>query len=408
MVGYRYGYLVASIVTLECLLMACAWKPIAHVTRVDDWPQTITRRSSVHPCEGELDYVPWSGQSGLFPLRTIRLNFHFMNSRDSSKNLTGETAIRFAVELVESANQGLIHNQPMRLPLDNQTPVLDPLIRYEIAPSEEGGPGIYEHFDDEYYYLVKKGKYRNNYDRSVIDRYGIGLDSILNVFVQVPPPDSMMGENYGGLKTGVALRNGIRISGPLLDDARVYTYDGMFNHEVGHILGLRHSWVRDQCEDTPEHSNCWNFTNNGSECDSLVSNNVMDSNADQNALTPCQIGIAQRSLTESQHPERNFQDQSFCLSQDVAPVRIQDTVYWCREVDVVTDVVIEKHGTLIIDNRVSMPRDGRIYIEKDAQLILKKNAVLENVCGWSWGGIVTKTNSEDQVVVERGASIQGY
>src|SRR5690606_29416012 len=227
-----------------------------------------------------------------------------------------------------------------------------------------------------------------------------------NIFIQAPPPDSLIGENYGGLKTGVALRNGIRISGPFLTDDRIYTYTGLFNHEVGHILGLRHAWLRDQCDDTPTHSNCWNFTNDGSECDSLVSNNVMDSNADQDAYTPCQIGIIQHSLAEARSTKRRFQKDSYCRSQGLDPVHIRDTVIWYRETDVVSDVIIDRNATLIITNRVSMPEGGRILIERNGKLILRGDkAVIQNACGFPWQGVFSKTNQINQVVLEKGSSI---
>lgn len=389
-----------------CVLSSCSWKPVRQFTHKNAFHTSVTRSESDLICTESDHYIPWTGQVATFPLRTIRLNFHFMNSTDGSKNLTGQEAIRFATDLVASANHDLANNQQMRLPLRNNTQVLDPLIRYIIVSKSDGSPAIYEHFDDEYYYLVKKGPFRNNYNRDVIDRFGVGLDTILNVFVQSPPPDSMMVEDYGGLKTGVALRNGIRISGPLLTDSRIYTYTGLFNHEVGHILGLRHSWVRDQCDDTPTHSNCWNFTNNGSECDSLVSNNIMDSNADLDALTPCQIGIMQRSLAESDRPERCFQDDSHCKSQGLPPVRIRDSVYWCRETDVVSDIVIGKNAVLVITNKVSMPEGGRILIEKNGQLILRGDkAVIKNACGYSWQGIFSRSGRMDQVVLENGGEI---
>ncbi len=407
MVVMRYWKFQIVLLFLFCWgLSSCSWKPIRQFAYVENAFEPGTRRASELECSATSDYIPWSGFSGITPVRTIRLNIHFMNSSDGSKNLKGQRAIRFATQLVESANRDLANNQKMRLPLRNQTPVLDPLIRYEIVSDAQGNPAIYEHFDDAYYYLVKKGPGRNNYNRAVIDKFGIGLDSILNIFIQAPPPDSLIGENYGGLKTGVALRNGIRISGPFLTDDRIYTYTGLFNHEVGHILGLRHAWLRDQCDDTPTHSNCWNFTNDGSECDSLVSNNVMDSNADQDAYTPCQIGIIQHSLAEARSTKRRFQKDSYCRSQGLDPVHIRDTVIWCRETDVVSDVIIDRNATLIITNRVSMPEGGRILIERNGKLILRGDkAVIQNACGFPWQGVFSKTNQINQVVLEKGSSI---
>lgn len=51
--------------------------------------------------------------------------------------------------------------------------------------------------------------------------------------------------------------------------------------------------------DAPANANCWNLNSPaGSNCDnwSKVSNNLMDYNADQSSLSPCQIGIMQNNL----------------------------------------------------------------------------------------------------------------
>lgn len=396
---------LAVMLILGLLVSSCSWKPVRKFQTTEEVGDLVIRSRDDNVCKGSAYYIPWEGYSSVTPLRTIRVNFHFMNSRDGHKNLKGDKAVQFAQDLLKEANNELANNQPMRLPLHNETPVLDPLFQYELVNKTDGSPAVYEHFDDDFYFLVKRGPYQNNYDRSVIDRFGIGLDSILNIFIQVPPPDSMMVERYGGLKTGVALRNGIRISGPLITDARVWSYSGMFNHEVGHILGLGHSWVQDLCDDTPEHANCWNFTDDGSVCDSLVSNNIMDSNASQSALTPCQIGIMQRSLTEHNRATRQFQKFDFCHRKIEQPIHIQDTMVWCRETDVVADVVIEKNSLLVVSSRVSMPAGSTIFIEKGGQLILKKNAKIGNACGLAWEGIYSKTPKAGQVTVEDGGSL---
>src|SRR5690625_7431841 len=100
----------------------------------------------------------------------------------------------------------------MRQPLNNNTPVLDPRIRYRLVTKENGDPAIYFHYDDDHFYQIKKGKHQNNYDRKVIEQYGVGLYSVLNVFVQVPPPEDVILDHYGGLINGIALRNAINIS----------------------------------------------------------------------------------------------------------------------------------------------------------------------------------------------------
>lgn len=51
-------------------------------------------------------------------------------------------------------------------------------------------------------------------------------------------------------------------------------------------MGLFHTWLGDDCNDTPNNDNCWNV-NEPIGCTPL-SNNLMDYNAPANALTICQ------------------------------------------------------------------------------------------------------------------------
>jgi len=397
-------YIRYPVVLVLIILMAgCGWNPV--IFQENDKRSAIRSGQQDGRCDGSENYIPWE-ENSLHPVRTIRVNFHFMDSRDGSYNLDKEDGIYFAERLVGEANKKLAENRAMRLPLNNNTPVLDPRIRYRLVTKENGDPAIYFHYDDDHFYLIKKGKHQNNYDRKVIEQYGVGLDSVLNVFVQVPPPEDLMPDHYGGLINGIALRNAIKISGPLRELPEVWRYSGMFNHEVGHILGLRHSWTGEQCHDTPAHSNCWNFTNDGSVCDSLVSNNVMDSNASQSALTPCQIGIMQSNLTRENGSGREFVDRDFCEKNSEAPYLVTDSLVWCMEKDITSDIRIRRGGYLEISNRISMSSDSGIYIEKGGRLVLKDGAILENACGYSWKGIFTKSNSEEGLIVEEGAVVR--
>lgn len=389
------------------LLQGCAWKQARVVSTAGQDQHVEVRSTSKAGCTETENYIPHKGRNGITPLRMIRLNFHFMNSADGTQNLGEEEAREFAEDLVKRSNKSLRNNQPMRLPQGNNTPVLDPLLQYKIVRQKNGEPAIFVHYDDDHYYLIKKGKYQNNYRRDVIDKYGTDLDSVLNVFVQVLPPDSLMPADYGGLLNGVALRNSIKISGHLTEGAEAWQFVGMFNHEIGHILGLRHSWIPDQCEDTPEHANCWNYTDNGSVCDSLVSNNVMDSNASQNALTPCQIGIMQSNLTKAEGSGRAFIDRDFCR-RDVGmePHYIKGEEDWCMEKDVTTDVLVERGARLVISSRISMARGTGIYVRKGGKLKLKDGTVLHNECGYEWGGVFMRSGEKDRIEIGENVRIE--
>lgn len=67
-------------------------------------------------------------------------------------------------------------------------------------------------------------------------------------------------------------------------------------HEYGHNLNLRHSWIsNDGCNDTPPNNNCWG---NGAQ---VCSNNTMDYNNHQCALTLCQVSKMHKRI--NQKPE---------------------------------------------------------------------------------------------------------
>lgn len=77
------------------------------------------------------------------------------------------------------------------------------------------------------------------------------------------------------------------------------------NHEIGHLLGLNHTWYTVpgrgyvDCADAPSNANCWNLNAPaGSNCNdpSKLSNNLMDYTACQCALSVCQVGRVQFNL----------------------------------------------------------------------------------------------------------------
>ena len=76
------------------------------------------------------------------------------------------------------------------------------------------------------------------------------------------------------------------------------------NHELCHLLGLNHphqysSFNWGVCPDAPMNANCWNLNEPATpDCSAStqVSNNLMDYNAAQSSLAPCQVGIIQNNL----------------------------------------------------------------------------------------------------------------
>ncbi|MEL7124209.1 MAG: reprolysin-like metallopeptidase [Bacteroidota bacterium] len=357
---------------------------------LDSLPNQITkRRVALNPCYVFGNYIPDTNHLDHTPIKTIRINIHWLNAADSSINYYGEKAIDFTMGWLHSAGKDLETNNKLWLPYRNEIPVLPTRYRYELTP-KKGDPndkGIYFHFDDTLSYYVHKGRTRNLFDRRVINKYGVQLDSVLNIFVMPHHPDSVASSTYLAGSVGVALGNAIKIAGPFEDKGPSWKYRGVLNHEVGHIFGLNHAWRNDGCPDTPDHpGKCWGRTEEP-PCDTMATNNVMDYNALQNGWSPCQIGRVQQHLSIPEYRTRKFVKKTWC-KKITDPIVIRDSISWGGAKDLESDVIVEGGGVLTIGCRISFPEAAQLIVKPGGKLILDKSAYLHNDCGLEWDGIV--------------------
>ncbi|NJK83165.1 MAG: hypothetical protein HC912_04445 [Saprospiraceae bacterium] len=346
-------------------------------------------------CRSPLAYAPDTAHLAHFSMRYVRLNIHFVNSSDSTKNYVGEEALAFAHNLVHNANTDLQQNAKMHLPIDNQTSVLPINIQYVITPKADDptDKGIYFHFDDELCYYVHKGKNRNNYNRDVIDKYGVQVGNVINVFIMPHHPDSVASPTYVSSGVGVALGTNIKMAGMYEDGGPFWRYRQILNHEVGHVFGLYHAWAgNDGCEDTPHHPNCWNYTEEG-PCHTLVSNNVMDYNAWQLAWTPCQIGRVHELMSQTHARQRQLLVPTWCQLDESKTLFIQDTIHWQGAKDVEGNIIIAAGAVLQLSCRLALPKGATITVEPGGKLILNE-AHLHNDCNEMWQGIVLQTKGK--------------
>ncbi len=392
----RYPQLIIPLLLL--LIWQCTPQLKERYTQVEDINYHLEstapqngRALQSNPCFTNEHYIPDTNHINHTPVKYIRVNFHWVNSSDSSKNYYGKEAIEYTKGLLHSANKDLETNNKLWFPYKNKLPTLPTRYHYLLTsdPDQPGTNGIYFHYDDELCYYIHKGRDRNLFDRRVIEKYGVGRDSVLNIFIMPHHPDSVASPTYLAGGVGVALGNDIKIAGIFENKAPSWVYRGVLNHEVGHVFGLAHAWLsNDGCADTPPHpGNCWNRTV-APPCDTMATNNVMDYNALQNAWTPCQIGKVQRSMATPGTRTRKIILPTWCTLNESKTISIRDTFSWNGAKDLEGHLIIEKGGVLNINCRVSMPPGGKVTIQPGGVLRLGDNAVLHNDCGQEWDGII--------------------
>ncbi len=342
------------------------------------------------------DYIPDTTRLNEMPVKTLRVNFHIMNPSDPSRAIAQDHGRRTVIELLKHANSDLDTNvRNWRSP--EGTAVLPRRYRYKLWP-QPGDDGIYFHTDDSLYYYVVSGRNQNNYTRTVIDKYGIGLDTIINVFIQVHHPDSLQSRTYKASGQAIALGTDVKLSGIFELGRGPVEFRGMFNHEIGHVLGLAHAWMEDGCPDTNNHPNrCYDWTPDP-PCNDLATNNMMDYNAYEIAVTPCQIGKMHKQMAQEGSHARAVVIQDWCTKY-LTPVYISDTVVWNGSRDLASDLVIRTGGHLTIRNRVSLPEGAKIIVEPNATLMLD-GCHLHNSCNKPWQGIFARKNKSGSGKIE--------
>ena len=374
-------------------------------------------------CGTASNYAPDPKNMNFYPTKYVRVNVHFIDAKDTTLNFSEETGREYARMLIEGCNERLEHNLKMNIPANNDLPALPINFRYVISPFNSDDPeddGIYFHQDD---YLCYYNKTHSSRDYSLFsdkqfETYKKCGDEVLNIFLLEHHPDSIASPTYKTSADGVGKPHWVKIANSYhhyINNANqnlaetVGSIARLMNHEIGHSLGLAHTWsMEDGCPDTPKNRNCWYIDPADPGCDEWgeVSNNVMDYNAFQQAYTPCQLAKINYNFYREGAPQGKNLLNTWCSYKSDKKVIIEagNEVDWCDIKYLEGDIIIEKDAFLTLHCKLSLPKGAQIYILPGGKLFLDNGSEITNICGDEWTGVTLFHTKKQKAVFEKTAN----
>lgn len=334
--------------------------------------------NDIHSNESINDsYIPTPNS----PIYTVRLNLHSMQEDDGSGNFQNNVAdIAFLNQLINRVNELYSDNQPpIWNGLQPDPYIVDSRIRFRIDE-------VYFHQDSENCHFKpynegdKSSFFKHNfpYGDVFFNQYGEDIEHSLNVFFT--ELRDTIGTPY--LHSS---GNGFGLNGESRNCLGLYSFyyhysnnTGAFEslaytfaHELGHALGLMHTFQPDELSDT-YHPDI------GGWCDCSIdtncSNNMMGGSKKFEHLSPRQMGKMRRLMTNGW---RAKMVDNCILNENENTINTNQI--WNRPQLFSSDLIITDNAVITAQCKLYLPQNKKITVDSNSKLILDGSSVL-NIC----------------------------